>query len=87
MPLEDGVSRAVFFELTQIDTEDRGPEWLCKARDALESALLDLFDELETSPWAVQLYAQDETSWDDYLQQLHDYIQPSAQGSAFTNFI
>ncbi|WP_300731770.1 conjugative transfer ATPase [Pseudomonas sp.] len=84
MLLEDGVSRAAFFELTPIGTEGRDPEWLRKARDALENALQDSFDELETSPWVVQLYAQDETNWDDYLQQLHDYIQPRAQGTAFT---
>lgn len=84
MLLEDGVSRAAFFELTPIGTEGRDPEWLRKVRDALENALQDSFDELETSPWVVQLYAQDETSWDDYLQQLHDYIQPRAKGTAFT---
>lgn len=84
MLLEDGVSRAAFFELTPIGTEGRDPDWLRKVRDALENALQDSFDELETSPWVVQLYAQDETNWDDYLQQLHDYIQPRAKGSAFT---
>jgi conjugative transfer ATPase len=84
MLLEDGVSRAAFFELTPIGTEGRDPEWLRKARDALENALQDSFDELETSPWVVQMYAQDETSWDGYLQQLQDYIQPRARGTAFT---
>ena len=84
MLLEDGVSRAAFFELTPIGTEGRDPEWLRKVRDALENALQDSFDELETSPWVVQLYAQDETNWDDYLQHLHDYIQPRAKGTAFT---
>ena len=84
MLLEDGVSRAAFFELTPIGTEGRDPEWLRKARDALENALQDSFDELETSPWVIQLYAQDETNWDDYLQRLHDYIQPRARGTTFT---
>lgn len=84
MLLEDGVSRAAFFELVPIGTEGRDPGWLRKARDALENALQDSFDELESSPWVVQLYAQDETSWDGYLQQLHDYIQPRAKGTAFT---
>jgi len=84
MLLEDGVSRAAFFELTPIGTEGRDQEWLRKARDALENALQDSFDELETSPWIVQMYAQDETNWDDYLRQLEDYIQPSAKGTAFT---
>lgn len=84
MLLEDGVSRAAFFELTPIGTEGRDPEWLRKARDALENALQDSFDELETSPWVVQMYAQDETSWDGYLRQLEAYIQPRAKGTAFT---
>ncbi|AMB86013.1 conjugal transfer protein [Pseudomonas agarici] len=84
MLLEDGVSRAAFFELIPIGTEGRDPEWLRKARDALENALQDSFDELETSPWVAQLYAQDETSWDEYLHQLHNYIQPRARGTAFT---
>jgi len=85
MLLEDGVSRAAFFELTPIGTEGRDPEWLRKARDALENALQDSFDELETSPWVVQMYAQDETNWDEYLRQLEDYIQPRAKGTAFTD--
>jgi conjugative transfer ATPase len=84
MLLEDGVSRAAFFELTPIGTEGRDQEWLRKARDALENALQDSFDELDTSPWVVQMYAQDETNWDDYLRQLEDYIQPRAKGTAFT---
>lgn len=85
MLLEDGVSRAAFFELTPIGTEGRDPQWLRKVRDALENALQDSFDELETSPWVVQLYAQDETNWDDYLHQLHDYVRPRAKGTAFTD--
>ncbi len=68
MLLEDGVSRAAFFELTPIGTEGRDPQWLRKVRDALENALQDSFDELETSPWVVQLYAQDETNWDDFTK-------------------
>jgi conjugative transfer ATPase len=84
MLLEDGKSLAAFFEITPIGTEGRDPEWLRKARDALENALQDSFDELDESPWVVQFYAKDETSWDDYLQQLREYIQPRAQGTAFT---
>jgi len=84
MLLEDGISRAAFFELTPIGTEGRDPEWLRKVRDALENALQDSFDEMETSPWVMQLYAQDEIRWDEYLQQLHNYLQPRAQGSAFS---
>ncbi|MEE4672809.1 conjugative transfer ATPase [Pseudomonas alliivorans] len=84
MLLEDGKSLAAFFELTPIGTEGRDPEWLRKVRDALENALQNSFDELDTSPWVVQFYAKDETSWDDYLKSLTEYIRPQAKNSAFS---
>ncbi len=82
--LEDGESVAAFYELTPVGTEGREASWLKTVRDALENALQDSFDELEDQPWIVQLYAQDETDWDDYMQKLKAYIQPRAQGTAFT---
>lgn len=84
MLLEDGVSRAAFFELTPVGTEGRDPQWLHNVRDALENAIQDSFDELETSPWVLQMYAQDEINWDDYLEQLRNYVKDRAQGSEFT---
>ncbi|MEI7228688.1 conjugative transfer ATPase [Pectobacterium carotovorum] len=86
MLLEDGISVAAFFELTPLGTEGREPAWLAQARDALENALQDSFDELDDNPWVLQLYAQDETNLDPYLQTLHGYIQPRAQHSRFTEF-
>ena len=53
MLLEDGVSVAAFFELTPLGTEGREATWLAQARDALENALQDSFDELDANPWAV----------------------------------
>ncbi|UZE31684.1 conjugative transfer ATPase [Pseudomonas asplenii] len=82
--LEDGESVAAFFELTAIGTEGREASWLRNVRDALENALQDSFDELEQQPWVLQLYAQDETDWEGYLQTLGAYVQPRAHGSAFT---
>jgi len=84
MLLDDGESVAAFFELTQIGTEGREADWLRTVRDALENALQDSFDEFEEQPWVVQLYAQDETDWDPYIRKLRSYIQPRAQGSAFS---
>ena len=34
----------------------------------------------------VQLYAQDEATWDNYLRGLTNYVRARAQGSAFTDF-
>lgn len=84
MLLEDGISRAAFFELIPIGTEGRSDDWLQQARDALQGVLQDSFDELESSHWVVQLYAQDETDWTDYLQKLQAYVQPRAENTDFT---
>jgi len=86
MLLEDGQSVAAFFELVPVGTEGRELAWLWQARDALEGALQDSFDELDENSWVIQLYAQDETAWDDYLRGLVSYVRPRAQGSAFTEF-
>ncbi|RMX06780.1 conjugative transfer ATPase [Corticibacter populi] len=86
MLLQDGHSVAAFFELIPVGTEGREPAWLNQIRDTLENALQDACDELDEHPWVLQLYAQDETSWDRYLEQLRSYIQPRAQGSAFSEF-
>ena len=84
MLLEDGRSRAVFFELVPLGTEGRDPNWMQNARDALKDALQNSFDEHETSPWIVQFYAQDEISWDNFQEQLRQYVHPRARGSAFS---
>ena len=86
MLLQDGQSVAAFFELAPVGTEGREMAWLWQARDALENALQDSFDELDENPWVVQLYAQDESTWDNYLRGLASYVRPRAQGSAFTEF-
>ncbi|KVE34742.1 hypothetical protein WS68_08860 [Burkholderia sp. TSV86] len=86
MLLDDGQSVAAFFELLPIGTEGREMAWLWHARDALENALQDSFDELDEHPWVVQFYAQDEPDFDDYLDALQNYLRPRAQGSAFGAF-
>ncbi|HGH4624775.1 TPA: conjugative transfer ATPase [Enterobacter hormaechei] len=86
MLLEDGVSVAAFFELMPIGTEGREASWLAQVRDALENALQDSFDELDESPWVVQLYAQDDAVWNGYLSTLETYLQPRARESEFTKF-
>lgn len=86
MLLEDGASVAAFFELMPIGTEGREASWLAQVRDALENALQDSFDELDESPWVVQLYAQDDADWNRYLSTLENYLQPRARESEFTRF-
>lgn len=84
MLLDDGESVAAFYELLPIGTEGREASWLKTVRDALENALQDSFDENETHPWVIQLYAQDETSWNSYLNTLRDYVQDRAKGTPYT---
>lgn len=84
MLLDDGRSVAAFFELLPVGTEGREAAWLTQTRDALENALQDSFDELDEHPWVVQLYAQDDASFADYLATLQGYIQPRARDTAFS---
>jgi conjugative transfer ATPase len=86
MLLDDGESVAAFFELTTIGTEGRDGQWLAQARDAIENALQDSFEELDDHPWVVQLYVQDETDWATYLRTLHEYVHARAKDTAFTRF-
>jgi conjugative transfer ATPase len=83
--LDDGVSLAAFFELTPVCSEGREIEWLCRARDSIEHALQDSFEEFDNHPWVVQFYVQDELNLDEAFKALSRYIQPRAQNSAFTN--
>jgi conjugative transfer ATPase len=82
--LEDGRSVAACFEIIPISTEGRDVRSLEKARDALENALQDSFEEHDEHPWIVQWYVQDETGWDDYRRTLRAYIHDRAKGTAFT---
>jgi conjugative transfer ATPase len=85
MLLEDGQSVAAFYELQPVGTEGRQAHWLQKVRDALENALQDSFDEEQTHPWVIQLYAQDESGWQGYLGDLRAYVHERASGSVFTD--
>ena len=82
--LEDGQSVGAVFELWPIGTEGRETDWLVEARDAVEDALQDSFDERDQAPWVVQFFCQDEADFGPYLQQLRDYVRPAARDSAFT---
>lgn len=84
MLLEDGKSVAAFYELMPIGTEGREASWLKKVRDALENALQDSFDEFENNQWVIQLYAQDEIGWKNYLTNLNNYVHERAKNSEFT---
>ena len=86
MLLEDGQSCAAFFEMKPVGTEGREPSWLLQARDAVENALQDSFDELDQQPWVVQFYAQDDSDWDSYLDTLRRYVQPRTKNSPFSEF-
>jgi len=85
MLLDDGVSLGAFFELSPIGSEGREAEWLCRARDGIEHALQDSFDEFDENPWVVQFYVQDEPNLDAAFQSLSRYVQPRARGTRFTD--
>jgi conjugative transfer ATPase len=82
--LDDNRSVGALYELQPIGTEGRERDWLMQARDALEDALQDSFEERDSAPWVVQFFCQDDTDFAPYLQRLRSYVRERARGSAFT---
>jgi conjugative transfer ATPase len=82
--LEDNRSVGAVLELTPIGTEGRELDWLLEARDAVENALQDSFDESEDFPWVVQFYCQDDSDFSPYMRSLREYVKNAASGSDFT---
>ncbi|VEJ09393.1 conjugative transfer ATPase [Actinobacillus delphinicola] len=82
--LEDGKSVAAVFELTVIGTEGRSLDYLEEIRTQITHALQDSFAELDTHPWVVQFFCQDDEMAMEYEDILRQYVRPNAQGSEFT---
>ena len=75
---------AAFYELVPLGTEGREPAWFAHAtpwKTRCRTASMSW-----TRTPVLQLYAQDEPSFDQYMQTLRDYVQPRARGTAFTEF-
>ena len=84
--LEDNRSVGAVYEILPIGTEGREPQWLMNARDSVEDALQDSFDEIEDAPYVVQFFCQDDTDFHGYMRHLTDYIKDNARDSAFTDY-
>ncbi|EDR3010213.1 conjugative transfer ATPase [Salmonella enterica subsp. enterica] len=82
--LEDGRSVAAVYDITPVGTEGRSQQHLAEIRDIVKDALQDSFDELDSSPWVVQFFCQNEDDLSSYMQKLRDYVTPAAKGSAFS---
>lgn len=82
--LEDGRSVGAVYELAVISTEGRSADFLANVRTLVCHALQDSFPELDSSPWVVQFYCQDDEMSAEYEEVLRNYVHPNAQGTAFT---
>ncbi|WP_039147402.1 conjugative transfer ATPase [Gallibacterium anatis] len=82
--LEDGKSVGAVFDVKPIGTEGRSVAYLNQLRTQIKDALQDSFEERDSHPWVVQFYCQDDDVAEDYREALARYIQPNAQGSAFS---
>ncbi|EEH9715092.1 conjugative transfer ATPase [Salmonella enterica subsp. enterica] len=82
--LDDGRSVAAVYDITPVGTEGRSQQHLAEIRDIVKDALQDSFDELDSSPWVVQFFCQNEDDLSSYMQKLRDYVTPAAKGSAFS---
>ncbi|EDW2262316.1 conjugative transfer ATPase [Salmonella enterica] len=82
--LDDGRSVAAVYDITPVGTEGRSQQHLAEIRDIVKDALQDSFDELDSSPWVVQFFCQNEDDLSSYMQKLRNYVTPAAKGSAFS---
>lgn len=82
--LDDGRSVGAVYDIIPVGTEGRSQQHLSEIRDIVKDALQDTFEELDSCPWVVQFFCQNEDDFSGYLQQLRDYVTPAAKGSAFS---
>lgn len=82
--LDDGVSVGAVYRIMPVATEGRSEARLEEIRDQLEDALQDSIEELDTHPWVVQFFCQDEENIDEHLATLEGYIKPHARGTPYT---
>lgn len=82
--LEDGVSVGAVLELHQIGTETRHEDFMRALRDDIQGVLTDTLSEEDDSPWIVQFYLQDVTSFKNFTRDLEDYIDPEIQSMAYS---
>lgn len=84
MLLDDARSVGAVFEIKPIGTAGRDENYLSRIRNLVKDALQDSFDELDTNPYVVQFFCQDDDDLQPYIENLRNYVSDSAKGSAFT---
>lgn len=84
MLLDDARSVGAVFEIKPVGTAGRSESYLSRIRNLVKDALQDSFDELDVYPYVVQFYCQDDDDLQPYIDNLRNYISPTAKGSAFT---
>lgn len=71
--LEDGVSRALLFELDPLPSEARADHYLQMRCAEIQSALQAL-PEYDEAPWVVQFFCNDDTDLSWEIERMRDYI-------------
>ena len=82
--LQDGVSVGAVLEIEPMGTAGRSQQRLAEARDTLQDALQDCFDEYDSAPWVMQTYTFDENNLAPSADQMAAYVKPRARGTAYT---
>ncbi|MCB1907032.1 MAG: conjugative transfer ATPase [Rhodocyclaceae bacterium] len=71
--LEDGVSRALLFELDPLPSEARPEAYLAARAREIQSALSAL-PEFDDAPWVVQFFCNDDTELSGAIEAMRGYI-------------
>ena len=70
---EDGLSRAMMFELTPIPTSARPEDYLAERCREIQNAISSL-PEHDTAPWVVQFFCNDDTELSTLVERIRAYV-------------
>jgi len=82
--LADGRTVGAFFEVQPLATDGQGPEHLAGVSARLQDLVSDAVPEEDPDPWVLQLYAQDEASFQGHLLELRTQTDPRFLETPFT---
>lgn len=82
--LDDGISVGAVFEAVPLATEGRSETWLGDARDQIENAISDAFDEDPKAPWIIQQYTFDDNQLRNFVNELREYPDKHCIDSEYT---
>lgn len=82
--LQDGMSVAAFFEIEDVACEATPEEYLLELRERFQELFQNTIPQETENPWHLQFFLTDETSLDKHIDEVKNYVKPTAEGTEFS---